>query len=278
MQKIIQYKEAKAKGLKRYFTGIPCCHGHMAEKLTSNRSCIKCSQIHYRNNSEKIKAKVKKWGENNKEYIKKYRKEHFQKNKEEMTEKNRIYREKNKDSVFEYHKSYREKHKNKIKNYMDNYFKKHREKIKKQKRQHYYDNQEKILKERKIWRKNNIVEARKIRNRYKRTTPEQKLIHSMRSIMHKCFKYNKSIKDIRTLELLGCNSIKFLKQYIQKRFEKGMSWKNYGKWHIDHIIPINYFLTKCNFNSLRIQKKCFNYKNLQPMWAVDNLRKGYKII
>jgi len=78
------------------------------------------------------------------------------------------------------------------------------------------------------------------------------------------------------LELLGCN-IKFLKQYIQKRFKKGMSWKNYGKWHIDHIIPINYFLKKCNFNSLKVQKKCFGYKNLSPEWAVYNLRKGSKL-
>jgi len=194
-----------------------------------------------------------------------------------MMEKNRIYRETNKDSVFKYHKSYRDKHKDKIKDYMTTYYKKHREKLTKQRRQYYYDNQEKILKERKLWRKNNIVEARRIRNRCKRTTPEQKLIHSIRSRVHKCLKYNKSIKDVSTLKLLGCD-IKFLKQYIQKQFKKDMSWTNYGKWHIDHRIPINYFLTKCNFNSLRIQKKCFNYKNLQPMWAVDNLSKGTKLI
>ena len=218
-----------------------------AYRLANLEKIKERDRLYYKANSEKIKANVKKWCENNKEYVVKK------------------------------HRAYFQKHKNKIKNYMDNYFKKHREKIKKQKRQHYYDNQEKILEEQKLWRKNNIVEARKIRNKCKRTTPEQILIHRMRCRVYDYFKYNKSIKDVSTLELLGCD-IKFLKQYIQKRFEKGMSWDNYGKWHIDHRIPINYFLTKCNFNSLRIQKKCFNYKNLQPMWALDNLSKGTKLI
>ena len=234
-------------------------------------------KVYYKANSEKIKARVKKWSENNKEHEKKYRKEYFQKNKEEITEKNKIYREKNKDSVFEYHKSYRNKHKDKIKNYLFEYHKNNTEKIKRRAILYYYGNQEKILKERKLWRKNNIVEARKIRNRCQRTTPEQKLIHRVRCRMYDYFKYGKNIKQTKTLELLGCD-VKFLKQYIQKRFKKGMSWANYGRWHIDHIIPIDYFLKKCNFNSLQIQKKCFNYKNLQPMWAVDNLRKGTKLI
>ena len=55
-----------------------------------------------------------------------------------------------------------------------------------------------------------------------------------------------------------------------------MSWDNHGfgddKWHIDHIIPCsNFDLTK-----KEEQKKCFNYKNLQPLWQKDNLSKGNK--
>ena len=49
-----------------------------------------------------------------------------------------------------------------------------------------------------------------------------------------------------------------------------MTWQNYGIWHIDHIQP----LSKFNLLKLEQQKIAFNYKNLQPLWAIDNLKKG----
>ena len=48
-----------------------------------------------------------------------------------------------------------------------------------------------------------------------------------------------------------------------------MSWDNYGDWHIDHIIPCAAF----DLTDIEQQKKCFNYKNLQPLWAEENLKK-----
>lgn len=38
---VISKKDAKAKGLKRYFTGEPCKHGHIAERYMSG-SCMEC--------------------------------------------------------------------------------------------------------------------------------------------------------------------------------------------------------------------------------------------
>lgn len=40
---IVTRKEAKELGLKRYFTGIACVHGHMSEKQVTNKTCIVCS-------------------------------------------------------------------------------------------------------------------------------------------------------------------------------------------------------------------------------------------
>lgn len=54
-----------------------------------------------------------------------------------------------------------------------------------------------------------------------------------------------------------------------------MSWNNYGKngWEIDHIIPCSYFdLTK-----EENQRICFNYRNLQPLWASENNTKKAKV-
>jgi hypothetical protein len=45
MTEIITRAEAKARGLKRYFTGKPCRNkGHVAERLTSNGNCMECKR------------------------------------------------------------------------------------------------------------------------------------------------------------------------------------------------------------------------------------------
>lgn len=49
-----------------------------------------------------------------------------------------------------------------------------------------------------------------------------------------------------------------------------MNWDNYGEWHIDHIKPLAIAKNKKEIECL------FNYKNLQPLWAKDNLSKGYQ--
>jgi hypothetical protein len=53
-----------------------------------------------------------------------------------------------------------------------------------------------------------------------------------------------------------------------------MSFKNYGKWHIDHIRPCASF----DLSKASEQKECFHYTNLQPLWAEDNLSKGIKVL
>jgi hypothetical protein len=39
---MISRQEAKAQGLKRYFTGLACKHGHVGERLVSNGACLVC--------------------------------------------------------------------------------------------------------------------------------------------------------------------------------------------------------------------------------------------
>ena len=42
---IISRSEAKLAGLKRYYTGEKCKHGHLAERLTSTATCSTCKAI-----------------------------------------------------------------------------------------------------------------------------------------------------------------------------------------------------------------------------------------
>ncbi len=78
-------------------------------------------------------------------------------------------------------------------------------------------------------------------------------------------------KSHGTQKLLDC-SWQELKIYLESQFQDGMTWDNYGDWHIDHIKPC------CSFDLSNIdeQKLCFHYTNLQPLWAEDNLRKGIR--
>jgi hypothetical protein len=80
------------------------------------------------------------------------------------------------------------------------------------------------------------------------------------------------IKSVKTQELIGC-SIDALKQHLELKFQPGMTWGNYGQWHVDHIKPCSSF----NLEIVDEQKKCFNYSNLQPLWAIDNIKKGNTI-
>jgi len=41
---VISLAEAKSTGLKRYFTGLPCSNGHIADRLVSSRVCSECTR------------------------------------------------------------------------------------------------------------------------------------------------------------------------------------------------------------------------------------------
>ena len=70
--------------------------------------------------------------------------------------------------------------------------------------------------------------------------------------------------------ILGCTIDEF-KSYIESKFKKGMTFENYGEWHLDHIIPLATAKTTED-----VIKLC-HYTNFQPLWAEDNLKKGAKI-
>lgn len=88
-------------------------------------------------------------------------------------------------------------------------------------------------------------------------------------------RYTGRKKSNKTTALIGC-SIEFFRGWIESKFQPGMTWANHGKhtWHIDHRIPCAEF----DLRDPEQQKQCYHYTNLQPLWALDNLRKGDKII
>jgi hypothetical protein len=104
-----------------------------------------------------------------------------------------------------------------------------------------------------------------------KSNPNLYLKSLFRSRIKEALKNNS--KSAKTLDLLGC-PIETAKKYIESKFQVGMGWDNHGfyGWHIDHIKPCSSF----DLSNPDEQKKCFNYTNLQPLWAKDNLSKGSK--
>lgn len=167
------------------------------------------------------------------------------------------------------------------------------EKIKKSQKKYYYKNKDKRKKNSEKWRKEHPERVTFLRKRWKEKNNKKinsdwmkrhhfrwkndksyKIGRVLRNRIRKCL--NGTSKSNNTLKLLGVDTIEKVRNHLEKQFEKGMTWNNYNfkTWHIDHITPIYSFdLTK-----KEEQYKAFNYLNLQPMWAVENLSKGKKII
>jgi len=80
-------------------------------------------------------------------------------------------------------------------------------------------------------------------------------------------------KSGRTMELLGC-AVPELWEHLERQFVSGMSRENYGKvWHVDHIVPCDLF----RLGDPAEQRLCFNYTNLQPLFAEENLSKHCRV-
>jgi len=103
--------------------------------------------------------------------------------------------------------------------------------------------------------------------------PQTHIAMKLRHRISGAIKRQGTIKKGHTSDLLDCTYAE-LRENLESKFTKGMSWANYGrgkgKWNIDHIKPCSAFdLTK-----EEEQQKCFHWTNLQPLWMEDNVRKG----
>lgn len=76
-------------------------------------------------------------------------------------------------------------------------------------------------------------------------------------------------KTDSTMKLIGCSRAQLM-SHLEAQFQSGMTWENYGQWHVDHIKPCASF----DLSMPDEQAKCFHYTNLQPLWASENLLKS----
>ena len=111
-------------------------------------------------------------------------------------------------------------------------------------------------------------ETRKARWRENMEIPSARL---RKTVMNRIWSAMKSqrVNGVGSFSLVGC-PVGFLRSYIEGKFERGMTWENYGEWHVDHIRPCASF----DLSDKEQVLQCFNWRNLQPMWASENISKG----
>ncbi len=99
-----------------------------------------------------------------------------------------------------------------------------------------------------------------------------KLSYNLRYRLRQFLNLKNLKKKHKFQKILGC-SLEEFKIHIEKQFKPGMTWENYGfyTWHIDHIIPLSSALSEDEVYKLS------HYSNLQPLWAVENFKKGDKL-
>ena len=139
---------------------------------------------------------------------------------------------------------------------------------------HYVANSEKIklsnarnkAKDRQKTKERNALSTKKYRNKRMTTDPKFRFFAALRT---RCCQIVRDLslhkKPTTTQKWIGCTSEELM-SYIESLFTEGMTWENYGEWHVDHIRPV------CSFTAEEWEQ-VNHYTNLRPLWAEDNLAK-----
>lgn len=167
---------------------------------------------------------------------------------------------------------------NTCKNCRKEYDKKHYENIKEKKQEYYKNNSNKIKQNTKEYRLKNTEYKPKVNKQYfkeyfkkrRLIDPLFKLRCNTRARIIQSIKNNGYSKKSKSYQILGCTFEEF-KMHLENQFTKGMNWENQGKWHLDHIYPVSLATDEKHLIQLN------HYTNFQPLWAIDNIKKGNKI-
>lgn len=204
------------------------------------------SKVWYHKDIVKHREDSKKWGRENPDKVKEKNKRWAENNPDKIKEKNKRWSENNTERVRENNKRWNENNPDKVKEKHKRWADKNPEKVKAKRRR--YEKERKLV------------------------DPAYKLKVNYSTLISRSLKIKGVKKPGKTMELLGC-TIEFFMNHLSEKFTEGMNFENYGKWHIDHIIP----LSSAGNDLDRIKELC-HYSNLQPLWAIDNIKKGNKIL
>ena len=168
----------------------------------------------------------------------------------------KAYREANKEKIKAYHKTYIEE-----RTVQGNIVSRHANKCK--------------IADTKIAKRKKLFYARVKRNKILReirhSLPMNKAKIILRVELCKILRHRGLEKYNGLIQSVGCTG-EFLVSYIESRFMPGMDWSNRELWHIDHLVPLALAVSIPELYALS------NYRNLAPVWFLDNAKKGRKLL
>lgn len=155
----------------------------------------------------------------------------------------------------------------------------HSEEVRLKQLERYWNNPEKYRKISKEWKEKNPEQVKKDKENFKKLRPNYKAeyfqknkkrinernkskphIGAWRKLLKRVIRRAGTTKEDSTLELLKYSALQ-LKQRIECQFTEGMTWDNYGEWHIDHIKRVSEFDKETPPHIVNML--C----NLRPLWA-----------
>ena len=199
----------------------------------------------------------------NKEEIKRKKGEYYQLNKEKKKEEARLYYSLNKDRIKKSKDAEYQEKKDPIRERSRKYRELNKDLINEKKRNNWKENRNNI-KEYTYKTNSNYT------NKRKQIDLVFKIEREIRNLINSSIRNRGFTKKSRAYEILGCTYEEF-KIHIEKQFKGNMIWQNHGEWEYDHIIPVSSAINEEDVIRLN------HYTNFQPLWKLDNRRKGNKI-
>jgi hypothetical protein len=266
----------------------------MAENLHTSevmetKVCVKCQQekqlsdFYFRKETGKYRpdcracltARNTKWRKANWDSFKETARKRIERNRDKISAQRKLYDEKNKEKLQAYHKEYHQKNREKaLIDRKEWYQKQDREEQLQQRREWYQNNKEKHAANREKYEQENKDRLRAARRKWENNRLKTDLNYCLQKTLRG--RIRASLKGLtkkqeRTEELIGC-TIEEFRAYIESQFKEGMTWENWSAygWHIDHRIPLTWF----NLENENCRKLAFHYKNMQPLWWDQNIKKN----
>lgn len=225
MTAIITRAEAKSQGLKRYFSGLPCMHGHVAERFTSSGRCTECQRNFA--HSDISREKAANYRAEKRDHLLEYNKKHYQENRDRYRAQQKEYAVKNAEALREKQKLYRDGRKDVMAEYKRQHYARNRDAILEKCRLYHLENAEARCEYQRQYRANNPEAIRVRRSNWEAANPEAKRTHH-------------SNRRARLRGAEGSHTVTEILDLLKKQKCRcaicGVSIK--GGYHKDHIQPL----------------------------------------